>query len=164
MGYKTLGLRKHPLYSKWRLMRRRCYEQSNDSYESYGGRGISVCDEWRVDFKSYYDYVILLKNAMLPGYTIDRIDNQGDYEPGNVRWASKHEQVVNRGIAKNNTSGYKGVYWDNKRRRWRSLIINNYKKTRIGDFKDLKDAVNARNRYIIQNKLTEYPLQKFNQI
>lgn len=80
-------------YRSWVEIKRRCCNRSCREYKWYGGRGITVCDEWRESFKAFFDYV-----GPMPGsdYSIDRIDNDRGYEPGNVRWATPHEQSRNK--------------------------------------------------------------------
>jgi hypothetical protein len=95
MGKKRLKT-KHPLYKKWCNMRHRCRKQWHCKYDYYGGRGIDVCDEWHDDFWAYVDYIEALPHAYEDGRTIDRIDNDKGYFPGNVRWATHSEQMANR--------------------------------------------------------------------
>lgn len=89
------GRTRHPHYARWYNMVRRCTNPSDPNYRHYGSRGISVCEEWRTpaNFYRYLDEVL----GPCPGtYSLDRIDVDRDYEPGNVRWASKLEQYRNR--------------------------------------------------------------------
>jgi hypothetical protein len=90
----THRLIKHPLYRKWQDMKNRCYNKNVDRYSSYGGNGICVCDEWRYNFKSFYDWC--LKNGWERGLTIDRKDVYGNYEPSNCRFISMKEQGFNK--------------------------------------------------------------------
>jgi len=80
------------MYSRWRNMVRRCVDPKNDRYADYGGRGIKVCDAWRASFGAF---VADMGEPPGPGYTLERIDNDSDYEPGNVRWALWAEQARN---------------------------------------------------------------------
>lgn len=77
---------------RWRSMIRRCTNPTAASYPRYGARGIKVCERW-MNFDAYYDDV---GDPPSPGMSLDRIDNDGDYEPGNVRWATAKEQSANR--------------------------------------------------------------------
>lgn len=102
----THGLRYDPLYNKWRSMIKRCTHSTHKSYAHYGGRGIAICKEWLHDFRAFYDYVSALSHFGKKGYTLDRIDNDGNYEPGNMRWATPTEQ--NRNQRSNHNVAYNG--------------------------------------------------------
>lgn len=84
----------HPLYSTWRGMIRRCHDPRTSAFDGYGGRGIRVCDRWRHSFETFLSDV---GPRPSPKHSIDRFpDNDGNYEPGNVRWATPKEQSNNR--------------------------------------------------------------------
>ena len=86
------------IYNIWCGMKRRCYHTNCNTYSNYGARGITVCDEWKNDFKSFYDWS--MENGYSDDLTIDRIDNDGNYEPSNCRWITRKEQTRNRSITK----------------------------------------------------------------
>lgn len=95
---------RNALYVVWWNMINRCYSRDSERYERYGGRGIAVCDEWLNDFKAFQEWA--LSTGYSDGLTIDRIDNDGNYEPGNCRWATVKEQANNR--SSNRICSYKG--------------------------------------------------------
>lgn len=93
----SLAARKHGMagtatHISWSSMIARCERVSNNRYAQYGARGISVCPRWREDFANFFADM----GVRPPGTSLDRIDVNGDYEPGNCRWATAAEQAANK--------------------------------------------------------------------
>lgn len=91
---KKHGLYGSRIYRIWRQMKARCYNSESNVYKYYGGRGISVCDEWLNSVQSFYQWAI--NNGYKDNLTIDRIDSNKDYFPENCRWATIEEQQRNK--------------------------------------------------------------------
>jgi hypothetical protein len=102
-------------YVRWTAMKQRCYDLNFKQYDDYGGRGITVCDRWNYSFENFLEDM----GECPEGLTLDRIDNDGNYEPGNCRWITRQEQNLNKRAK--NRCGICGEYGHNR--------VNHDKKT-----------------------------------
>jgi len=89
---------KHPLYIIWRGIKQRLFDKRHDAYKYYGGRGITMHPEWINDFKTFAQYIDTNLGERQPEMTLDRINNNSHYEPNNLRWATRKQQLENRNI------------------------------------------------------------------
>ena len=99
----THGKRNTRLYCIWVSMKQRCYNKNNKDFVKYGSRGIKICDEWLNNFMSFYNWS--MENSYKEDLTIDRINNNGNYEPSNCRWITQKAQTYN--IRRNRYYTYK---------------------------------------------------------
>ena len=147
------GLSRTPEYYSWHDMIRRCNDPRYTNYHSYGGRGIKVCQRWLDSPTNFYAD---MGERLSPTHTLDRINNDGDYEPSNCRWATKKEQRANQRPKKmqaNNTSGYIGVHFNKVNSKWVASIKRNSKTKYLGYFATAEEAHIAR-----EKELTNYTL------
>ena len=147
---KTHGDSKTRLYYIWKHMRQRCTNPNTEFWDNYGGRGITFIKEWD-------DYSLFKKWALENGYkntlTIDRKNNNGNYEPENCRWVNESVQAQNKTIYKNNSSGFIGVGFHKSTQMYRTYISVNSKIKHLGIFNTAIEAAKARDNYIIENNL-----------
>lgn len=124
-NHKTHSLSNSRLYNVWLGMKARCYYSKNNRYYCYGARGIQVCNEWKNDFMSFYEWSMsngYNENAPRGKCTIDRIDINGNYEPNNCRWITNKEQA-------NNTRKNHFVTYNNEThtlKEWSEILNINY--------------------------------------
>ena len=135
-------------YKIWAGMKARCYNKSNASFQHYGGRGITVCDSWLNSFEAFFDD---MGNRPTSNHSIDRINNNGNYEPGNCRWTTQFIQCINTRRRRKNSSGLRGVFWNKEAEKWVSQISVNKKRVYVGASESLFEI--ACLRFSAENKL-----------
>jgi hypothetical protein len=146
----TKGLSQHPICRIWSSMMSRVHNPNNHKYPIYGARGIRVCVRWmNID-----NFIKDMYPTYDPSLSLDRIDNNGNYEPSNCRWTTKSVQARNkRLIQSNNKSGYRGVTWDKRNNKWRASIGVDGKAINLGRYITALEAAIAYDNYVIRHNL-----------
>lgn len=127
------GMSNTPEYYAWQNMKDRCFNKRNKQWNDYGGRGITVCDDWVASFLVFYNHM----GPRPDGHSLDRVDVNGNYEPSNCRWATQNEQVLNTrrkdscGVIKRGT-------------KWRVVLIRNKIRYNVGHFDSYEEGIKAR--------------------
>jgi hypothetical protein len=134
------GMRKTRQYAIWCDMKNRCNNPNFVYFKSYGGRGIKVCPSWNKSFQAFWDD---MSHDYSDNLTIDRINNDGDYEPGNCKWSTPEEQSWNKGLYKNNKLGIKGVQL-RKSGKYRARIRYKGVLIILGQFDTVDEAITSR--------------------
>lgn len=132
------GMWKTRIYKVWSSVKSRCMSENNSRYYDYGGRGITICDEW-LDFENFYKD---MGDSPTKKHQIDRIDNNKGYSKENCRWVTPSQNMANRNKSKKSLNKYKGVH-QTKNKKWTASITKNYKTYRLGTFETEEQAAKA---------------------
>ena len=131
-------------------MKSRCHDPKANGYADYGGRGITVCNDW-LDFVSFSKWA--LSNGYADNLSIERVDTNGGYNPSNCIWADQSRQNSNRRPRKKQKQKYIGIYQILKNGKWAAAIAWKGKRTHLGCFSSEEEALSFRNQYIKDNNL-----------
>jgi len=134
---------KHELYPTWIMMKDRCNNPNNGQYKYYGGRGICVCDLWQNSFQAFISDM----GGRPLGYSLDRLNSNGNYEPSNCRWATDNEQALNRRMRCTNTVGTNNIHQNKKG----DYVVRRFhpatgERVYLGTFKTLDEAKKAQSQ------------------
>lgn len=144
----------------WKGIKSRCFNKNRKNFMDYGGRGITLCKEWREDFKAFYEWSIA--NGYSDELSLDRIDNDGDYEPSNCRWATPKEQSNN--TRRNHLITAYGKTLTMKQWSEETGVSYNTMKTRLRKGKTGEDVVRPVNKRTITARGETHTIREWAQI
>ena len=152
MAKQRFGNELHPLYLTWLTITQRCNNPNHSSYKNYGARGVKMSEEFK-DFKVFAAYLESLDNydkhgKGVGGFTLDRIDNSLGYARGNLRWASRQDQIINSRKRQNASNKYIGIGLNTTKKAWNARITVNGVRYFIGAYPTEEEALEARNQFI----------------
>jgi hypothetical protein len=146
----THDMSKYPEYKNYNAMKQRCMDKNQGSFKNYGGAGIKICQRWIVSFKNFYED---MGPKPGPNYSIERINNKGNYEPSNCKWASRSEQNYNQRKRRFCSSKYRGVGKVKNRNKWVARVAVRGKMQHVGYFDTELKAAQAYNFYVYKQQL-----------
>ena len=149
-GDATSNKKSVRLYRIWTGMKARCFNPNTEFYSMYGGKGISVCSEW-LDYNQFKQWALC--NGYSDKLTLDRKNSNENYSSQNCRWVTFTIQARNQTKYKNNSSGYTGVVFHPKTKKWRATLTINKKTISLGLHTSKEAAATARTTYIKSNNL-----------
>lgn len=155
MNYKH-GLVRDRFYDLWANIKTRCYNKDSEDFVYYGARGIKMWDEWVNSPSVFVSYVKGLPESDNKLLTIDRINSDGDYAPNNLRWADLTIQARNQRLKKTNKTGYMGVYYNKRIKKFIATIRHNGKPLALARTNTAIEAHEIRRQFILDNNILGY--------
>ena len=142
-GFCTRAARQ-PEHRSYTNARQRCRNPKNTHYAEYGARGI----EFR--FNTFREFLAAVGPRPEPKrlYSLNRINNDGHYEVGNLKWSTRREQALNQRVRKDNASGHRGVCWHKRSNKWMAELMLNGKRLYLGTFATLEEAKAVRDKAV----------------
>ncbi|KIL42064.1 hypothetical protein SD70_02450 [Gordoniibacillus kamchatkensis] len=128
-------------YATWIRMKERCFNKNNHRFKEYGARGITVCDRWKESFENFLQDMGKKPSSK---HSIDRKNNDGNYEPSNCKWSIQTEQTRNQRIRRDNTTNIPGVTWHKRLNKYRVRISVENKRISLGCADTLEEAKEMR--------------------
>jgi hypothetical protein len=139
-------------YNLWQHIKQKCYNENYHETEYYKGRGIEIFDGWYDDYESFARYIWENLGERPEGYSLDRINNDGNYEPRNIRWATKTEQSINR---RSIDSRLKLKHISLRANSYRVQICRNYHVVFFKSCKTLEEAIEIRDKFLTEENYNE---------